>query len=64
MHGMEYDMVSRKAKEGTRKENSQENSQANQFQTREYNLEVEEQEIDSHKTICACIPGGVSDSQK
>lgn len=63
MHAMVYDKVSCKAKEGIRKENSQENSQANQFQTREY-MEVEEQEIDSHKTICACIPGGVSDSQK
>lgn len=63
IHGRVYHVVSCKAKEGIRTENSQENSQANQFQTKEY-IEVEKQEIDSHKTICACIPWGVSDSQR
>lgn len=63
MHGRVCHVISCKAKEGIRKENSQENAQANQFQTREY-MEVEEQEIDSHKTTCACSPWGCSDSQR
>lgn len=49
-------MVSSKVKEEIRKENSQENSKANQFQTREY-MKVEELEIDSNKTICALSHG-------
>lgn len=36
--------------------NPQENSQANQFQKREY-MKVEKLEIDSHKTICASSRG-------
>lgn len=48
MHGRKYNVISSKAKEEIRKENSQENSQANQLQTREY-TKVEELEIDSHK---------------
>lgn len=42
-----------------RKENSWESSQANVFQAGEH-MKVEELEIDSLKTICACVPRGKS----
>lgn len=47
------------AKGQIRKENSQENSQANLFQAREH-MKVEELEIGSFKTICACVSLGKS----
>lgn len=52
-------MVEERAKREVGKENSQESSQANLFQAREL-MKVAEPEIDSLKTICACVSLGKS----
>ena len=52
-------MEEERAKREVRKENSQESSQANLFQAREL-MKVAEPEIDSLKTICACVSLGKS----
>lgn len=52
-------MLKGHAKGEVRKKNSQESSQANQFQEREY-MKVEKLEIDSLKAICAWVSLGKS----